>query len=376
MKPSGSVSGTPGGEPNSLSLAFVEGLYEDYLRDPALVPDEWQTYFKSQNGGSAATPAVPAIETPARPAPPVAGPTPPFRTAKRRTQRCAVCGREQEIGSLQHRVDMLVRNYRVMGHKIARIDPLGMPRPRQPELDPAYHGFTPEDMDLMFAAETLTPAGVLPMRQIIQRMRSTYCRSIGVQFMHIDDLSIREWLYERMEGSCNRMSLTREQQLRILTRLTDAVIFEEFIQRKFIGAKRFSLEGAESLIPLLDLTIEKAGDQSISEIVIGMAHRGRLNVLANIMGKSPSIIFREFEDKGGEMNQGRGDVKYHLGHHTEWTTQSGHKVHIALAFNPSHLEYVNTVVMGRVRAHQDRTGDVARTKGMALLIHGDASFAG
>ena len=374
MESNGSSSPGPGNEPNSLSLAFVEGLYEDYLQDPSLVSEEWRAYFRSQNGGSAAI----ATASPA-----VFAPTPPRvrthkveRSKKKRRQICSTCGREREIGSLQHRVDMLIRNYRVLGHKIARIDPLGMPRPRKPELDPAYHGFSPEDMDLEFDADALSTTGLLPLRQIIQRLRATYCRSIGVQFMHIDDLSIREWLYDRMEGSCNRISLTREQQLRILTRLTDAVIFEEFIQKKFIGAKSFSLEGAESLIPLLDLAIEKAGDQKIDEIVIGMAHRGRLNVLANVMGKSPSLIFREFEDKDGESYQGRGDVKYHLGHHTEWITQSGHKVHIALAFNPSHLEYVNPVVLGRVRAQQERIGDKENKRGMALLIHGDAAFAG
>ena len=251
-----------------------------------------------------------------------------------------------------------------------------MPRPRQPELDPAYLGFRPEDMDIPFLAGPLSTTGMLPLRQIIQRLRSTYCRSIGVQFMHIDDLSIRQWLCDRMEGTRNRITLSREQQLRILTRLTDAVIFEEFVQKKFVGAKRFSLEGAESLIPLLDLSIEKAGEEGLTEIVIGMAHRGRLNVLANIMGKSPRQIFREFADKDSYFNQGRGDVKYHLGHHTEWVTQSGKKIHLALAFNPSHLEFVNPVVLGRVRAHQDRTNDLGRSHSMALLIHGDASFAG
>jgi 2-oxoglutarate dehydrogenase E1 component len=374
MESNGSSLPGSGSEPNSLSLAFIEGLYEDYLQDPSLVPEEWRDYFRSQNGGNAAVSKASVA---------LLSPTPPRqrsqsveRSKKKRSQICSVCGREREIGSLQHRVDMLIRNYRVLGHKIARIDPLGMPRPRKPELDPAYHGFTPDDMDLEFDADALSTTGYLPLRQIIQRLRATYCRSIGVQFMHIDDLAIREWLYERMEGSCNRISLTREQQLRILTRLTDAVIFEEFIQKKFIGAKSFSLEGAESLIPLLDLAIEKAGEQKIDEIVIGMAHRGRLNVLANVMGKSPSLIFREFEDKDGIINQGRGDVKYHLGHHTEWTTQSGYKVHLALAFNPSHLEYVNPVVLGRVRAYQDRLGDIERKRGMALLIHGDAAFAG
>ncbi|MDZ4861550.1 MAG: 2-oxoglutarate dehydrogenase E1 component [Candidatus Hydrogenedentes bacterium] len=339
-----------GNEPNSLSLAFVEGLYEDFLHDPASVPQEWTAYFLSLNGASAPVAAFHEEPLPATRAHP------------------------PESGAMQHHVDVLIRNYRVLGHKIARIDPLNMPRPRQPELDPAYHGFAAEDMELPFNAGTLAPSGeLLPLRIIIQRLRSTYCRSIGVQFMHIDDLSIRDWLCQRIEGTANRFQLSREQQLRILTRLTDAVIFEEFIQKKFIGAKRFSLEGAESLIPLLELAIEKAGEQKVDEIVLGMAHRGRLNVLANIMGKSPSQIFREFEDKDSSLI---GDVKYHLGHHTEWVTHTGHKVHLALAFNPSHLEFVNPVVLGRTRAQQDRINDIERRKSMALLIHGDAAFAG
>ncbi len=194
--------------------------------------------------------------------------------------------------------------------------------------------------------------------------------------MHIDQVGVRQWLQERMEQTQNRAQLTRKEQLRIFTRLTDAVLFEEFIRRKFIGATSFSLEGSESLIPLLDLAIEKAGEQALDEIVLGMAHRGRLNVLANIMGKSPRQIFREFADSDRKVSSGHGDVKYHLGHSTNWKTSKGHKIHLSLCFNPSHLEYVNAVVLGRTRAKQDRAGDKDRTRGMALLIHGDAAFAG
>ena len=211
---------------------------------------------------------------------------------------------------------------------------------------------------------------------MIDSLKNTYTRSIGAQFMHIDDLEVRKWLQERMERTENRLELSHGEQVRILTKLTDAVMFEEFIQKKFIGAKSFSLEGSESLIPLLDLAIEKAGEEGVKEIVLGMAHRGRLNVLANIMGKNPRAIFREFEDKDPEMHRGRGDVKYHLGYSNDWVTSTGKKVHLSLCFNPSHLEFVNPVALGRTRAKQDRTGDRAREKGMALLIHGDASFIG
>jgi 2-oxoglutarate dehydrogenase E1 component len=224
----------------------------------------------------------------------------------------------------------------------------------------------------------------MTVRQIYEHLRDTYCRSIGVQYMHIDTFDIRRWLQDRMEQTRNRLQLSRAEQIRIFSRLTDAVAFEEFIRRKFVGAKSFSLEGCESLIPLLDLAIEKASEQGVKEIVFGMAHRGRLNVLANIIGKSPRQIFREFADDP-KLFRGHGDVKYHLGYSNEWTTVSGAKVHLSLCFNPSHLEFVNGVAMGRVRAKLDRTArhrgpDQTAERGagdcMCLLIHGDASFAG
>jgi 2-oxoglutarate dehydrogenase E1 component len=277
---------------------------------------------------------------------------------------------------LQERVYQLVRNYRVRGHVAASIDPLNMPRLTPPELDAEFYGFTDADMNRRFAVESLDSHGTLSLREIQDRLRETYCRSIGVQFMHIDDLAVRQWLQERMEGTRNRLHLTRTEQIRILTRLTDAVIFEEFIRRKFVGAKSFSLEGAESLIPLLDLAIERGGEQGIDEIVLGMAHRGRLNVLANIMAKSARQIFREFADLDPDLYIGRGDVKYHLGYSSDWKTAQGRNIHLSLCFNPSHLEFVNPVALGRMRAKQDRAGDTERNRGLVILIHGDASFAG
>ncbi|HXE42911.1 MAG TPA: thiamine pyrophosphate-dependent enzyme, partial [Candidatus Baltobacteraceae bacterium] len=186
----------------------------------------------------------------------------------------------------------------------------------------------------------------------------------------------REWLQRRMESTQNRLTISREQQLRILTKLTDAVMFEEFLRKKFLGAKTFSLEGCETLLPLLDLAIEKAGAHGVKDIVIGMAHRGRLNVLAHIAGKDPCQIFREFADAEPEVWEGRGDVKYHLGHSGDWTTQTGHKIHVSLCFNPSHLEFINPIALGRTRARQDRCGDRDRRDILSLLIHGDAAFAG
>jgi 2-oxoglutarate dehydrogenase E1 component len=194
--------------------------------------------------------------------------------------------------------------------------------------------------------------------------------------MHIDDLNVKNWLTERMESTANRLELSQTQARRVLTQLTDAVIFEDFLQKKFLGAKRFSLEGGESLIPLLDLAVEEAARHGVREIVLGMAHRGRINVLANIMGKPPAEIFYEFEDPDPEQQIGRGDVKYHLGYSTDRPTEAGHSVHLSLCFNPSHLEFVNPVALGRVRAKQDRRRDAERRGGLCLLIHGDAAFIG
>jgi 2-oxoglutarate dehydrogenase E1 component len=354
--------------PGVANLAFVEGLYEDYLRDPASVPPDWRQYFAEIAEGEFRFPQ------------PRFGPSfrpfsifnPPTTAPARAPSRLA----DPEIAAMQDRVYLLTRLYRVRGHRIAQVDPLGLPQPVPAELTPEFFGFTEADMGLPVYAETFQYDGPLTLGKLLERLRNTYCRSIGVQYMHIDDLSVRRWLQRRMESTQNHLQLTREEQLRILTRLTDAVTFEEFIRKKFVGAKTFSLDGSESLIPLLALAIEKAGEQGIREIVLGMAHRGRLNVLANIMGKGAAQIFREYADTDWKSYSGRGDVKYHLGHSTDWTTTQGAKIHLSLCFNPSHLEYVNPVVLGRTRAKQDRAGDTQRQRGLALLIHGDAAFAG
>jgi 2-oxoglutarate dehydrogenase E1 component len=355
-------------QPGSINLAFLEELYAEYLRDPSSLSPDWQEYFGGMRNGDQAGPNgfAPSFSETSIFNPPSARP-------HDRAVRMAL---EEESTNLQDRVDQLIRAYRICGHMIAQIDPLGLPRPVPPELDPAHYGFTEADMERRFSCETMHCKGFLTLRQIIQRLRNTYCRSIGVEYMHIDELRIRGWLQERMEPTENRVEITRKEQLRILTRLTDAVTFEEFIRKKFVGAKSFSLEGSESLIPLLDMTIEKAGDQGVQEIVLGMAHRGRLNVLCNIMGKSPGEIFREFAELDAEAYSGSGDVKYHKGYSNDWRTLSKKTVHISLCFNPSHLEFVNPVALGRLRAKQDRVGDTERTKGLTILIHGDAAFSG
>src|SRR6185437_5098094 len=356
---------------NPANLAFVEELYESFLRDPASVAPEWREYFTQVGNGE--------LKFPQKHFGPSFKPASIFNASRGVSAIPDQASTRAAAGvppGTQDRIYQLIRLFRVRGHRIAQIDPLGRIPPTPKELEPAFFGFTDAHMDMPVRSEAYQYDGPLTLGLLIQRLRNTYCRSIGVQYMHIDDLSVRRWLQRRMEATENRLQLTREEQLRILTRLTDAVTFEEFIRKKFVGAKTFSLEGSESLIPLLDLAIEKAAEQGVQEIVMGMAHRGRLNVLANIIGKSARQIFREFADTGWKSSPGRGDVKYHLGHSSEWTTASGKKIQLALCFNPSHLELVNGVALGRARARQDCEGDNDHSRSMALLIHGDASFAG
>ncbi len=353
------------------NLAFIEALYAQYLRDPHSVEAEWRRFFEREFQGS------PAPEGPTfRPGSLFHKSDGQALASKDSRPRTTPRQRERDMAIWQDRVDQLVRAFRTRGHISAHLDPLARPRPPQAELSPEFYGFTAPDLKRSFSTDTIHGEDMMPLATIIQRLKHTYCRSIGVEFMHIDEPAVTRWLQDRMESTENRLALSRQEQLRILTKLTDAVMLEEFIQKRFLGAKSFSLEGAESLIPLLDLAIEAAGAMRVDEIVLAMAHRGRLNVLANIMGKPPQDIFREFEDIDPELHLGRGDVKYHLGHSTDWRTASGHPVHISLCFNPSHLEFVNPVALGRLRAKQDLRGDTTRERSVAILIHGDAAFAG
>ncbi len=391
------------------SLAFLEELFERYQEDPASLSPDWQAYFAAWERGAGEVPL-----------PPSAGNGEPFRASAVAARQATIprpklvspdgiatghavaaangevqlpaapageakplplpvatgTAGEERVAFLQDRVDQLVRAYRVRGHLMAEIDPLGRPRPGLPELDPQFYHLTEEDMDRSFSTDTIEGPQSMSLRQIIKRLRNTYCRSIGVQFMHMDDLRVRQWLQVRMEGCENRIQLDRRQQLRIYRQMTTAAVFEEFIQKRFLGAKSFSLEGSESLVPLLEMAIERAAGQEIKDVVLAMAHRGRLNVLANIMGKSPQKIFREFADMDPELHVGRGDVKYHLGHSTDYQAANGQRVHMTLCFNPSHLEFVNPVALGRMRARQDRGGDYGRQHGLVIQVHGDAAFAG
>jgi 2-oxoglutarate dehydrogenase E1 component len=366
--------------PNTLSLAFLEGLYADYLKDPTSVPEDYREYFAhiEPEPSFSRTPRVGPSFHPTSVFNPAGlnGHAVPALTSSAPKLVNGAANGVSEAAVRQDRVDALIRAYRVRGHMMAKIDPLGLPRPTQPELDPEFYGLYADELERKFSSRTIFGAETQSLREILARLRNTYCRSIGVQFMHIDDLNVKNWLQDRMESSENRIQLGRDEQLRILTKLTDAVIFEEFIQKKFVGAKSFSLEGSESLIPLLAFAIDRAAEHGVDEVVLGMAHRGRLNVLANIMGKSPRDIFREFKDNDPELFFGSGDVKYHLGHSSDFVAKNGGRVHLSLCFNPSHLEFVNPVVIGRTRAKQDRVGDLTRGKKIALVIHGDAAFAG
>ncbi len=363
-----------------INAGFVEDLHARYQQSPASVDDEWRAFFQARDRGEA--PAAPGANgtngthgngatsyAQAWKAPAANGTTAhsPVTVGNRDERLLAAA-------ALQGRVYQLVNAYRVRGHLFAKIDPLGTPPEAAPELELSNFGLTEADYDVTFP--TVGIAGLperAALREIIAHLSETYCSSIGVEFTHIEEPEAREWLQNAMESTRNRAALDREEMTRVLTRLTDAEIFEQFVHKNFLGAKRFSAEGAEAMIATLDLLIDYAAGHGIEEIVLGMAHRGRLNVLANIMDKNVREIFAAFRDNNPERNLGRGDVKYHLGASTDRITSTGRKVHLSLAFNPSHLEFVYPVVEGRVRAKQDRQ---KRLGVMPLLIHGDAAFMG
>jgi len=280
---------------------------------------------------------------------------------------------EKQAGVLQ-----LIRAYRVRGHHLANLDPLRYDPQRHPELELSHYGLSVWDMDRRFISGRL--GGKRPMqtlREILDTLRETYCRHIGAEFMFIADPEIRTWLQDRMEGTRNAHPLSLEEQKHILRRLNAAEAFEKFLGTHYVGQKRFSLEGAETLIPMLDRVLGDAAEAGVEEVLIGMAHRGRLNVLSNVVGKSYEQIFREFEGHPDTASpHGSGDVKYHLGAEGLFETPSGKKIRVRVASNPSHLEAVNPVVEGMTRARQDRLGDSHRERVLPLLIHGDAAFPG
>jgi 2-oxoglutarate dehydrogenase E1 component len=289
-------------------------------------------------------------------------------------------GLSQPAGALDSRAQIgvvrLVHRYRDLGHFLAHLDPLSDRRTGHPQLEPADVGLTDADLDRTFETNFLG----LPrctLRELLDALRETYCRTIGVEYLHIQDPSIREWLQQRMEPRRNQPNFDRATKLRILKSLHYAELFERFLHTRYSGQKRFSLEGAETLIPLLETIVEKAPDLGVKEIILGMSHRGRLNVLANILRKPYEEIFAQFEENYlPESTDGDGDVKYHLGFSGDRANSRGQTVHLTLTPNPSHLEAVNPVVEGRARAKQTRFKDLHRRMGIPLLLHGDAAFAG
>jgi 2-oxoglutarate dehydrogenase E1 component len=345
---------------NPGNLSYIEGLYAAYRKNPTSVGGEWQAYFSELNR-----------DTPS----PTNGNT---TTASQAPPRIDIAGDGSArafASTLQEQLNDLVRAYRTFGHRAARLDPLAQQVNKEAALDPALYGFTAERADQLFPCAGLYWSGPRTLREIIRRLHETYCGSIGVEFMHIEERSVREWLQEKIETTQNRLELHQPERRQILNQLIHAATFDQFTRNQFVGAKSFSLEGAESLVPLLMFAIEKAARDGVREIVLAMAHRGRLNILVNVIGKQPRQIFREFLDLP-QPGDGGGDVKYHLGYSSDYQSSAGLKVHLSLCFNPSHLEFVNPVAVGRVRAKQDRSGDARRERGLTLLIHGDAAFAG
>ncbi len=276
------------------------------------------------------------------------------------------------------RVLRLIHAFRSRGHRIADVDPLDDRGTAYfPELDPGHYGLGHEDLERSFLAGDLPGGPIQKLADILERLRETYCGSVGAEFMHIQDPGRKMWIQHRLEDCRNRTELSVDERGRTLEKLSAAELFERFLHTKFIGQKRFSLEGAESLIPLMDTLVEDAPSYGVREFVIGMAHRGRLNVLSNILGKSFESIFSEFEDvEDIESPFGSGDVKYHKGFSTDRRTRDGERVHLSLTGNPSHLEAVNPVVEGRTRAKQIQAEDERGRLVVPLLLHGDAAFAG
>ncbi|MFM9120339.1 MAG: thiamine pyrophosphate-dependent enzyme, partial [Acidimicrobiaceae bacterium] len=283
---------------------------------------------------------------------------------------------EDALLEKQMQIATLIRVHRVRGHLIADLDPLHWRAPRMPrELDPATYGLTVWDLDREFLTGGVGGVNRSTLGELLGVLRDAYCRTIGVEYMHIQNTDEQRWVQEHFEGV--KRNDFQVDKIRILERLNSAEAFERFLSTKYVGTKRFGLEGAESAIPILDRILNLAADAKMDGTVIGMAHRGRLNVLANVVGKEYDQIFQEFEGYVDPSSvQGSGDVKYHLGAVGEFVAQSGSKMHVELVSNPSHLETVNPVVLGTVRAMQDQIDPPLAYSVLPLAIHGDAAFAG
>ena len=356
--------------------SFIEELYARYLTDPATVDPELARLFRRARAGEPG--AVPA--RPRRPgAAPGASATGRGGAGRPRPGEHSID--DPAVKALIHdhlRVIMLIRAYRVRGHLNAKLDPLGLTHNEQhPELDYHSYGFTDADLDREFYLDFVLGLEKATLRQIMAVLQQTYSGTVGIEFMHIQDPAQKAWIQSRIEGTAGLFTSTAEEKREMLEHLTETEGFEQFLHVKFPGTKRFGLDGGESAIPCLETIIRTAAELGGEEIVIGMPHRGRLNVLANVMGKPYAAILSEFQGKAViDEVLGSGDVKYHLGTSTDRVLPDGRNMHLSLTANPSHLEAVNPVVMGKVRAKQTQKGDTERTRVMAILMHGDAAFIG
>ena len=355
---------------------FVEMLYDQFLRDPQTVAAEWRGYFErlqqQESPGNGADVAHAAIVAE------IAERAKQRRAGDSASPIPAVKSASVAIGTItakQLAVHRLITNFRTLGSRIARINPLGYEeeRPDIPSLKPEAQGLGESDMDSIFETDIVGLARA-PLREILRTLEQTYCGTLSTEFMHLTNDAQRNWMRDRVEQSRSTPNFDSAKRLRLLEKIVAAETMERFLHTRYVGQKRFSLEGGDVLIPTLDELLHYAGENGVVETVIGMAHRGRLNVLVNILGKLPSDLFSEFEGRAKAESDGSGDVKYHMGFSSTLKTAGG-DMHLALAFNPSHLEIVNPVVEGSVRARQDRR-DSGRHTVMPVLIHGDAAFAG
>jgi 2-oxoglutarate dehydrogenase E1 component len=328
---------------SNISPEWFEAQYLSWKESPQLVTPEWSAFFRGLELGGEVFPSMECM-------------APEFARK--------LCG-----------VQSLIHRYRSLGHLLACTDPLSPCKTGHPLLDLENFGLESEDLNREFPIRNFLE-GETTLRRILDVLRKTYCRSVGVEFMHIQDPAEREWLVERMEKSRNEPSFSMEERLSILKKLQEAGLFETFLHRKFLGQTRFSLEGGESLIPMLDAVVNHAGQMRISDIILGTTHRGRLNIQANVMGRPYESIFAEFRDSGELEFIGDGDVKYHRSYTTDLSLPGGGRIHISMEPNPSHLESVDPVVEGKTRARQDRCAEEGPKRILAVLIHGDAAFSG
>jgi 2-oxoglutarate dehydrogenase E1 component len=348
------------------NAVYIEDLYEQFLENPESVETSWRDHFieLQKTLTKRDIPHSPVVERFAQ-------------LASSSTSRIAeLQGFTEESVKKQSAVARLINHYRAHGHQMASNNPLGTIQKKIPDLDPNYYGLSELDLDTLFDTGTLYGVDRLPLKDIISTLKEIYCGNIGTEYMHIFDTDIKRWIKNRLEGSKPGENLDTQKRTWLLQQLTAAEGIEKYLHRNFVGQKRFSLEGGDCLIPILDELIQRSGRYKTKEIVIGMAHRGRLNVLINILGKSPAQLFSEFKGTA-ETSRGviSGDVKYHMGFSSNVETE-GSVAHITLAFNPSHLEIINPVVEGSVKARQDRYGKNSANTVIPILIHGDAAFAG